>query len=237
HEMSHLLAARAAGVKSRIGIGHRLWILVAETDLTGLWGVPKNRRYLPLLAGPLTDLATTSSILLCLYADSRGWIGLPSLAGEILRADFFAYVLQLVWQLFFFVRTDLYYVIAAAFDCKNLLGDTETFLKNQLARLVSSIRTVEQSHIPTRERRVIHAYAVVWLFGRAVAFLLLLTVTLPLLVAYLNKMAAALRQGWEADAAGFVDALTMMIFSTALFALGTGLWMRSLIRKWKPRGF
>jgi len=47
HEMSHLLAARAVGVKSRMGISHRLWFLVAETDLTGLWGVARRQRYLP----------------------------------------------------------------------------------------------------------------------------------------------------------------------------------------------
>src|SRR5262245_61432693 len=33
HEFCHLLAARAVGVKSRFGISHRLWVLVAETDL------------------------------------------------------------------------------------------------------------------------------------------------------------------------------------------------------------
>lgn len=235
HEMSHLLAARAAGVKSRLGIGNRLWMLVAETDLTGLWAVPKRRRYLPLLAGPLTDLATAAAILLCLEAQSRGWLGLPPLAVELLRAVFFAYVLQLVWQLFFFLRTDLYYVIATSFDCKNLLGDTETFLKNLLARIVPSIRAVDQSHIPARERRMIRLYAVVWLLGRAVALFLLFAVTLPLTFTYLTNIVQALSGGWRADTIAFFDALTMMILSTALFAVGMGLWMRSLIQQWKPR--
>ncbi|HEV2853707.1 MAG TPA: hypothetical protein VHC97_12965 [Thermoanaerobaculia bacterium] len=235
HEMSHLLAARATGVKSRLGISHRLWMLVAETDLTGLWAVAKRRRYLPLLAGPLTDLATSSAILLCLEAQSRGWIGLPPLAVELLRAVFFAYVLQLVWQLFFFLRTDLYYVIATWFDCKNLLGDTETFLKNRLARIVPSIQTVDQSYIPASERRMIRVYAVVWLLGRAVALFLLFSVTLPLTFTYLTNIVKALSGGWQADTVAFLDALTMMILSTALFAVGMGLWMRSLIRQWKPR--
>src|SRR4029077_17034455 len=52
HEMGHLMAARAVGVNSRLGISSRMWVLVAETDMTGLWSVPKNQRYLPMLAGP-----------------------------------------------------------------------------------------------------------------------------------------------------------------------------------------
>ncbi|HET9227472.1 MAG TPA: hypothetical protein VFR31_12445 [Thermoanaerobaculia bacterium] len=235
HEMSHLVAAHAVGVKSRLSIGHRLWVLVAETDLTGLWAVPKKQRYLPLLAGPLTDLATTSGILLCLQAATRGWLDFSPLAIEMLRAIFFAYVLQLVWQLFFFVRTDLYYAIATLFDCKNLLGDTETFLKNRLAQVVPSIKVVDQSHIPVKERRVIRAYALVWLLGRALALFLLFAVTLPLTFAYLKKMAKALSGGWGTDAVAFVDALSMMILSATLVTLGMGLWIRSLIRQWKPR--
>jgi hypothetical protein len=235
HEMSHLMAARAVGVPSRLGIGHRLWIVVAETDLTGLWGVPKRRRYLPLVAGSLTDLVTASLILLSLQAQVNGWLHLPPLAIEMLRAIFFAYVIQLVWQLYFFVRTDLYYVITTYFDCKNLLADTEAFLKNTLARIVPSITRVDQSHIPAKERRVIQAYSVVWLLGRAVAFSLLLFVTLPLTFAYLSKIATALLSGWGKDPAGFVDSLSMTIIALTLSSLGMVLWIRSLIRQWKPR--
>ena len=56
HELAHLIAARAVGVNSRMGISHRLWYLVAETDLTGLWSVTRNQRYLPMLAGMIVDL-------------------------------------------------------------------------------------------------------------------------------------------------------------------------------------
>ncbi|HSU83688.1 MAG TPA: hypothetical protein VLR69_14790 [Thermoanaerobaculia bacterium] len=235
HEMSHLLAARAVGVKSRLGIGHRLWILVAETDLNDLWSVPRNKRYLPILAGPLTDLVTASLLLCTLDAADRGWIHLPPLAREMTRAVFFSYVLQLSWQLFFFVRTDLYFAVATFFNCKNLLGDTEQFLKNQLARALPSVRPVDQSHIPAAERRVIRAYSAVWLLGRGVAFFLLFTVTLPLTVAYLEKIGGTLRHGFGEDGLAYLDALMMTVLSMTLFGVGMGLWIRSLIRQWKPR--
>lgn len=43
HELCHWLAARAEGVKARVRIDRRLYMLVFETDLTGLWGLPRRR--------------------------------------------------------------------------------------------------------------------------------------------------------------------------------------------------
>jgi len=71
HEMAHLVAARSVGVNSRMGISHRLWYLVAETDLTGLWSVPRNQRYLPMLAGIILD-ALVASLLVLSLAAARG---------------------------------------------------------------------------------------------------------------------------------------------------------------------
>jgi putative peptide zinc metalloprotease protein len=235
HEMSHLLAARAVGVKSRMGIGHRLWVVVAETDLTGLWSVPKKERFLPILAGPLADMTSAALILLVIYGQHQGWIPVPPLALEMIRAIFFSYVLQITWQLFFFVRTDLYYVFSTYFDCKNLLGDTEVFLKNRLAGLVPAIRVTDQSHIPAKERRVIRFYSAVWLFGRTVALFLLFSVTIPLTLSYVHKIWSALQGGYGANGAAYLDALTSVVLSTALFGIGMGLWIRSLVRQWKPR--
>src|SRR2546423_2520641 len=68
HELAHLVAARALGINSRLGIGHRLWYLVAETDLTGLWSVSGRQRYLPLLAGVLIDAVSASTLVALVFA-------------------------------------------------------------------------------------------------------------------------------------------------------------------------
>lgn len=232
HEMAHLLAARAVGVKARMGIGHRLWILVAETDLTGLWAVPKRQRYLPLLAGPLSDLVSGALLLLLLGAARHGLLHLPALAVELLRAVFFSYVLQFSWQFLMFVRTDFYYVVAAAFDCKNLMGDTEVFLRNLAARVVER-PPVDQSHIPAGERRVIRLYSLVWLAGRALAFAFLFMVALPLSVVYVVDVSAVLRAGLAAGPVAYVDTLLLTTFTLTLYAAGMVLWLRSLSRRWR----
>lgn len=230
HEMGHLIAAKAVGVDSRLGFGNRLWILVAETDMTGLWTVPRERRYLPLLAGPLVDATSASILIFLLAAVQRGWIGLPARAVTLVQAMFLLYVFGLLWQCYFFVRTDVYYVLANFFRCKNLMGDTEAFLRNQSARFLRWMRRTDQSHIPSSEMRAIRAYSVIWLAGRVLALALLVLVQLPLAGRYLSAFL-----GFQAAPGAGLAAYSPLTGILFLLVLGTGLWMwfRSLRRDWR----
>lgn len=231
HEMAHLVAARAVGVSSRLGISHRLWVLVAETDMTGVWAVPKNQRYLPFLAGPLLDVFSASAIILVTWATMYGWISLPRGILRLAQAMLLVYLLRLLWQCYFFVRTDFYYVIANAFKCKNLMHDTQVFLRNQLMGLIRSGRIINQAHIPAAEMRVIRWYAVVWIAGRILAFSTLIFITAPLIYNYALIIGAAFARGYTADPYAFVDALVMgALFFTPLIA-GFWLWIRSLLKQ------
>ncbi|WGV24434.1 hypothetical protein [Halotia branconii] len=226
HEMAHLIAARSLGIFSRLGISHRLWILVAETDMTGIWAVPRKQRYLPLLAGPLLDAISSSVLLLVFFADNRGWILLPGLIGQLGQAILLTYLLGILWQCYFFVRTDFYYVIANFFRCKNLMKDTEIFLHNQLGQIIHSIRQVDQSHIKASEMRVIRVYAIVWLLGRALAFSSLLFIGVPVFWNYCLAFFTALGSGIQIQHYKFIDALIIgLIFIPQL--IGFWLWITS----------
>lgn len=231
HEFAHLTAARALGINSRMGIGHRLWNVVAETDLTGLWAVPKRQRYLPLLAGVIVDLASGSLMVIILFAQTRHWLPLPLLVVRMVRAMAFTYVLRIIWECMLFVRTDFYYVLASLLNCRSLLKDTEDFIRNLVARAVRKIRPVDQSAIPPAERRVIRIYAVVWFLGRVVALAVLSLVTIPLFVHYARNLASALAAGYSANPGNFFDALVFTFNVLIPVALGLTLWMRSLVRR------
>lgn len=233
HEMGHLLAARAAGVDSRLGVGHRMWVLVAETDLTNLWSRPKQDRYLPFLAGAIVDVVSASLVLLLLAAGQEGWIGLSPLIEQLCRAIVFVYFLRLVWQCFFFVQTDFYYVLSTRFGCVNLLGDTETFLRNQLARFTRLVKPRDQSMIPASEWRIIRIYSVVWVLGRILALATLFTVTLPLLLLYSGMLAEALRSGYSADPLHFLDVVLVSTFTLIPLVGGLCLWALSLYKGWR----
>src|SRR5215471_17865569 len=68
HELAHLVAARAANVSSRMGIGTRLWVLVAETDMSGIWLASRRQRCLAFLAGAALDAVMASGLLLVVFA-------------------------------------------------------------------------------------------------------------------------------------------------------------------------
>jgi putative peptide zinc metalloprotease protein len=228
HEFAHLLAARASGVPARIRSSHRLWIVVAETDMTGMWMASKRDRHLAFLAGPIVDAVSAAMLVGVLWADRRGWVGLSPTLEQFTGAALFTYVVRLLWQCFVFVRTDFYYVLATALDCKSLLADTEDFLRNQLARLRRSGAVVDQSAIPPAEMRAVRAYSVVWLLGRVLAVGSLVFITLPVLGGYGAEIARALTG--NDSTYGTFDLLTLAILGIGVQGVGLFVWIRSLLR-------
>ncbi len=235
HEMGHLIAARAVGVSSRLGISSRMWVLVAETDMTGLWAVPKRQRYLPMLAGPVIDVVSASLISLVLFCQHRGWIALPSLVVQLSLAMVFVYMMRLLWQCFFFVRTDFYYVIATFFGCKSLMHDTRIYIGNLRRRLFSSAPPIDQSHIPKGERRVISSYAWIWALGRIVALWTLFSVTLPVAGKYLRSSVETMMTGFSRGSYAFFDALFILVFYLFPLGLGMSLWIHAMVKRRVPR--
>jgi putative peptide zinc metalloprotease protein len=231
HELAHMVATKAQGVNSRLGISHRLWVLVAETDMTGLWSVPSRQRYLPVLAGPLLDSFSAALLFLLLFAQSKNVLTLASPIDQLCRAMIFTYLFRLLWQCCFFVRTDFYYVITNLFGCKNLMKDTEVFLKNMFLRLVGSTEQTDQSHIPSRERRVIGIYSVLWVFGRGLALFSLFFITLPILAKYLAGVFLALRRGYGGNPYQYIDSLAVGALNLIPLIIGLSLWITSIVRK------
>jgi hypothetical protein len=233
HEMAHLVAARAVGISSQMGISHRLWFLVAETDMTGVWSVPRYQRYLPFLAGILLDATSAAILILLLFAHNREWLNLHPVALQLSRAILLTYLMSLLWQCYLFMRTDFYFVLANFFRCKNLMKDTEAFLQNQVYRILRTKKWVDQSHIPRSERRVIRWYSVLWLIGRIAALSSLTIITVPLIWQYGLEIIKVLGNGYAANPYAFIDALVMLFVVFAFQGLGFGLWTRSLYIYWR----
>ena len=233
HELAHLVAARAVGVNSRMGISHRLWYLVAETDLTGLWSVPREQRYLPMLAGMIVDSAVAAIVVLTLFAQQKHLLYVSLIGLHLLRAMAFTNIMLILWQFFVFVRTDLYFVAVTYLNCKNLLVDTRVFLRNQFARVTSRVRPVDQSSIPPAELRAIRTYAAFYLAGRAWAYVTLFWVTVPVFVGYWWSVSPAFRAGYSANPSDFLDALTASVYFLVPTIAGFVFWADAFIR---PKG-
>jgi putative peptide zinc metalloprotease protein len=231
HEMAHLIAARALGIPSKIGISNRMWMLVAETDMTEIWSVPRSQRYLPFLAGPLFDSFCASLLAMILYIHKKGLITISPSVEQICKAILLSYLLGLLWQCYLFIRTDFYFVFANLFRCKNLMKDTEILLLNKLAKFIPFIKKVSQSNIPTAERRIIRYYAVIWLVGRAIALCSLVFIAIPLIWHYFLKISTVLNAGYSENPSAFIDALLMVALVFIPQAYGLWLWISSFSKK------
>ena len=232
HELAHLVAARAADVPSRMGIGTRLWVLVAETDMSEIWFAPRRRRWIAFLAGPALDVCLAAALLLAIFAVHRNLIALPETILLLVRATTFVVFTRLLWQFYLFLPTDLYYALTTVFGCRNLMHDTQEYLVGWLARLTRRVPAVDQSGVPPREMAVVRWFAFVWLGGRAVAFASLFLITLPVLGGYAAMLARGL--GGDGQAVRpLLDGPPLLILAAALQSFGVLAWLRSLVLEYR----
>ncbi len=165
HEGYHMLAGKRLGIPSRLGVGRRIYILVFETHLTGLWSVPRKKRYLPFLAGMFADLIWFS--LLTITAGLIHGSGNPlSFLSGFLLALAFATGLRLIWQFYFYLQTDIYYVFTNLLHCVDLQQTTRQYLWNRVYRLfgrTDKLQDEEEWH--PRDRQVARWYVYFFVAG------------------------------------------------------------------------
>lgn len=179
HESAHALAGRRLGLNSTLSISRRFYYVVFVTALDGLVAVPRRKRYLPMLAGMLCDVLVICGLTL-VAAALRGSTGAPGVVYRLLLSMAFAVVLRLVWQFYFFLRTDLYYLAITVLGCNDLQTTARQMLRNRLMRLLRRPeRIVDESTWHERDREIARWYS--WLMPAGYVFLTvtLLTVAIP----------------------------------------------------------
>lgn len=179
HEFAHLAAARSLGVLGRISLGTRLYSLVAQTDISGLWALPKRQRMRGYLAGMACD-AVVLSVLLLAY----GFGLLPGEVGEVLRAAMMLIVVGLAAQCQLFLRTDLYFVLADLLGARNLHHDAVARLAWLGRRMIRRADGHDDptDALPEPERHRVRWYAWFVLVGTTAAVAVFAVLLLPALV-------------------------------------------------------
>ncbi|MFG1900041.1 hypothetical protein [Micromonospora carbonacea] len=174
HEVFHVLAARRLGLRSRVSVGRRFYYVVLETNLDGLVTVPRRQRYLPILAGMLLDGLAFSTLTLA--ADlTRSSDGTFSPVGRVCLALAFATLLRLAWQLFLYLRTDLYVLVTTLLGCVDLHTTAKRLLRNRvLAAVGRRDRMADETQWHPVDRRVARWYS--WLVVAGYTFSLALFV-------------------------------------------------------------
>ncbi|HEY3611754.1 MAG TPA: hypothetical protein VGL06_29945 [Pseudonocardiaceae bacterium] len=163
HEWFHTMAGRRLGLRSRLSIGHRLYFIVFETALDGLVTVPRRRRILPIVAGMVADVLVMA-VLVLTAAATRMPDGTLSVVGRLCMALAYGTLLRLIWQLYFYLRTDLYILATTALGCVDLHTVAKGVLGNAVRRLLGRPLLDESSWHPT-DRAVARWYAWLMLAG------------------------------------------------------------------------
>lgn len=224
HELGHMLAAARHGISSRLGLGNRLWNIVAEADLSGVLALPKRKRYLPLMAGMMVDVLVIA--LLTLTIDSLRRTGMAG--GEtgftvpLLQALILQIVVTMTWQFNFFLKTDLYYVLSNYWSYPDLDSDARTYLRDRVHRLSNGRFGVQAESPIDTNVRVLKLFSILWVVGRLLALGVLVLVVIPTLYLY----AAMTYRAYRDPAASSGAVYDLGIFTLlSLMILGAGLYM------------
>jgi putative peptide zinc metalloprotease protein len=237
HELFHWLAARAEGVTARVSIGRRLYLLVFETDLTGLWGLPRHRRYWPLLIGLAFDTVTLAVVLALRLAGQAGfWHPAPGLA-RMLAVLTFVQFMGIYMQFFVFMRTDIYALLLTATGCSNLWSVTHLTLRRNLGLARPAHRAeLEEAH--PRDRAVARWYVWLYVAGMLLAAWFFVAYFLPATLRTVRWIAATLASADPYHAAFWqAAAFSLLLLSPQLLTLwvfGRELVLRRRQAKVKP---
>jgi hypothetical protein len=217
HESAHVLAGRRLGLTSRLGIGRRLYFIVFETTLTKLLSVPRRKRYLPLLAGILADIAVFC-VLVLVAAATRLPDGSVSFAGRLALALAYLTVIRVAWQFLFFLETDAQHLLATAIRVTDLRGMTAGYLRGWFwRRLRRPERAGPPPYLSVRDRAVLRWFGPLTLVASVLLTLLALTAAVPVLVHYVVRIGTGLGSG--GTGADFWNAAVALLLAVAQFGV------------------
>ncbi|MGB8956377.1 MAG: hypothetical protein WCC10_13470 [Tumebacillaceae bacterium] len=195
HESMHLLAGRRLGLPSKMSVGRRMYMLVFEASMPGIAGLPRKVRYLPFLSGMFGDVLYFS-LLVILAGVILLTTGELNLFARLCLALSFTTILRFVWQFYFHLQTDIYYVIVNMLGCVNLQQTTRQRLANVWHRLIGARqKLVDPSRWTERDAQVARWYGPFYVIGYALFVYIFLFVMIPIAYQFLSNVVINLLHG------------------------------------------
>lgn len=174
HEFGHVLAARAYDLPTTMNLGHRLFFVVFETDLSRAWSLaPKDRNVL-YLAGMCFDQVL-------LFVALVGQMLMPNAA--ILAIVVLDVFMRTAFQCCFYMKTDIYYVFENITGCYNLMENG----KRNLRKWIPFTQSDEQLEAFNGEQRVVTLYSLFYLVGVGITMLLFMMYYIPQAIYAFNQ--------------------------------------------------
>jgi len=218
HEFGHILAIRAQNLPTKLEVGHRLFLVVLETDMSAVWKLPSKDRNVLFLAGLGFDTVILSFSLISQLTFTHGSGIFLSIINVVVLDTF----IRMVYQCCIFMKTDLYYVFENVSGCYNLMENAEHTIRKMLPSLNSE---TAKEVVFEGERNTVFVYSIFYFIGIALTFSLFAIYYIPQLLFALKKVLPGFSLG--PDSISFWDAF--------LFTLQLIIGMLILLYSWRKK--
>ncbi len=216
-------------------MSRRLYYVVFVTAMDGLVTVPRRKRYLPMLAGMMTDLAVFAVLVLVAGATRRA-DGALSLAGGVALAFAYLTLLRLAWQFFFYLQTDLYYVLVTVLGCVDLQGTARKVLRDRLGRVLRRPPAPGGAAGPhPRDLAVARWYSWLLLAGWSASIAVLLTAAIPTAARMFSTVGGRILGSGAQGHTGLVDSIVFVLLNLAQLVILAALVLRERRAAISPR--
>jgi hypothetical protein len=218
HEFGHILAVRSYNLPTKLEIGHRLFFVVLETDMSSVWKLDSKDRNKLYCAGLCFDTVM-------LFIALIGQLAFPKtqlLFHGILRMIVLDTFIRVVYQLCIYMKTDLYYVFENCTGCYNLMENAQQLFKRRFK--ISADDDIFES-----ERKTVFKYAIFYIMGVMITILLYIAFYIPQLLYSFKKILP-----------GFQNPISSLAFwdstvFTAQVLIGFMLLVHSWMKKYRIR--
>ncbi|WP_407272806.1 hypothetical protein [Radiobacillus sp. PE A8.2] len=219
HEWGHILAARSYGLATKLEIGHRLFLIVLQTDLTPTWKLQPKQRLVPYLGGLLFD-----NIILFIALISSLISSNPIFQG-IMAVIIFDIFIKFIYQCSVFMKTDLYYVLENLTGCYNLMESGKKWISEK----ISIVKTTSNDVLYETEKKFVRFYAVFYLFSVALTMSLFVFYFVPQLLFVFNNTVPQLFN--SVNSTSFWDAIGFILTTIIMISLLLYSWTKKYILK------
>ena len=218
HEFGHVLAIRAYDLPTKLEVGHRLFLVVLETDMSSAWKLPAKDRNVLYSAGLCFD-----TLILFLALISQ--LAFPSsspIFHRVLQVIVLDTFIRIVYQLCVYMKTDLYYVFENSTGCYNLMENAQQLLRNRF-KLLQKVPAAGEVVFES-ERKTVLWYSIFYIVGVVLTIALYIGFYIPQLLYAFHKILPEFRN--PITSLSFWDAAVFVIQILLGFVLLVYSWIK-----------
>lgn len=221
HELGHVLAVRKYNLPTKLGIGHRLFLVVVETEMTHVWKLSRRQRNVPFLAGMCFDQILLFLALIAQIFLPGGHYIFLGVAGVIVFEVFILFI----YQCCFYMKTDVYYVLENMLGSYNLLENSKEWLNRGFQKLTRTRNQYSNSSVS----KIVKSYAIFYVLGMLISLGLAILFFIPQL--YYSISASLQHLSYPMSNGLFWDGVIFLLNLSIMLLLLLYSWYRKYLKR------